>query len=174
MGERKAHPALGSGRALAAFQALSELPAQHRDTILALAGMDPQTLGRYVRAAFGVLADGMNATKVNRLVVSQGKDVPAKVAEYVDIDTTARLTAADALLKVAGMYPSRAAGTALASAAGQPVTITVRLAHDLAPHMQAPAAIASPEPDEPGTIDALTDHPVQTPSHPSLVRRLHG
>ena len=154
MGERRAHPALGSGRALAAFQALSELPAQHRDTILALAGMDPTTLGRYVRAAFGVLADGMNATKVSRLVVPQGKDVPAKVAEFVDIDTSARLTAADALLKVAGMYPSRGSVAPSASAAGQPVTITVRLAHDLAPHMQAPAALASGVPSDPGIIDA--------------------
>lgn len=154
MGERKSVLALGNGKALAIFEALSELPANQREAFLALAGMSPQTIARYVRAAFGVLADGMNATKVQRLVVPQGKDVPAKVAEFVDVDTSARLTAADSLLKVAGMYPSRASGTALASAPGQPVTITVRLAHDLAPHMQAPALDSNQRAIAVGTQDA--------------------
>lgn len=152
MGERNL--ALGSGKALAAFKALSELPDRQREALLALAGMDPMRLAAYVRTAFGVLADAMNATKVSRLVVPQGKDRAAKVAEFVDIDTSARLTAADQLLKVAGMYPSRAAGTQLASAPGQPVTITVRLAHDLAPHMQSLPAASKPDANDPGIIDA--------------------
>ena len=153
MAKTGSHPALGTGRALEAFQRLSELPERWRETILALAGQNPDKLARSVAAAFGVLNAALSASKVQRLVVSQGKDVPAKVEEFTDPDWDVRLDAVEKLGRLVGIQPPRPGTSTASSAAGQPVTVNVVL-RDVARPLLAPVVDSKSDAILDGTLDA--------------------
>jgi hypothetical protein len=77
-------------------------PQTIREKILALAGVDDAVLAALTKRAVEVAQEGMQATKVQRLAVSQGRGEPSRVEEFVDIDHQTRLAASDRVHDLVG------------------------------------------------------------------------
>lgn len=82
-----------------------------RDRLLALAGYDEQAQAKMLRAAIELLRGKLGALTTQRLVVSQGRNAPSQVEEFLDVDHTTQLRAAEELIETFGGKPSRSAGS---------------------------------------------------------------
>ena len=137
------HPALASGRALDTLKTLASAPPAIREQILALASITPRKLAKLVRKSFREMNRALAAERVQRLVVPGGKGEAASVEQFTDIDFSTRLQAADMLLKVAAIYPSRAAVTGDPSAPQGIVNVNVTFADVREPAKTVPAELGT-------------------------------
>lgn len=93
--------------------------------MLELAGVTPAELGAATRSVLNKFTELLKAQRVTRLVVSQGRDEAAVVAEYPEPDTAMQLRAAEGLTDILGLKPSRSQGI---NTGGGPVNIRVSFA----------------------------------------------
>jgi hypothetical protein len=89
--------------------AIGETALAVRDEILGLTGWSRERQAVAVAHSLAVLTDELGALATERVVVRDGQ-YTERIETFDDIDHKARQAAADKLLTVFGMYPSKNAG----------------------------------------------------------------
>jgi hypothetical protein len=106
-------------------------PVALRHRLLTLAGVDEQQQANLVRRSIERLSSLLDARRTQRLVVPIGQNQGSRVEEFEEPDYREQRQAAEALLSVLGVQPSRSAS------AGSPTQVAVVVQID---PMQATAA----------------------------------